>query len=371
MFLRKSFIEGIALLLYCDKVLNYQKLEHIFKGVMTMQALDALRTSVRRAVRSTRSYFCTSRHNLSCRQACSTSTASALSATHSAAVLPNKLMPVASSRSLKTAARICLCAALFLGALMLSSCMSSSFESADSNTLTVGFDASYPPYGFMGQDGTYQGFDLDLAREVAKRTGMTFKAAPIDWDTKDVALNSGMINCIWNGFTKEGRENLYTFSEPYMMNAQVVVVRSDSPIKELSDLSKKAVLTQVESAADKILKTPASSNGRAELASQFSRLDTVADYNAAFLQLESGVVDAVACDMSIAAYQLAQSKTSYRILDEKLSSEHYAVAFAKGNTALAQKVTDTLREMYKDGTVKKLCDNYASYGLRYDGWVLK
>ena len=254
---------------------------------------------------------------------------------------------------------------------MLSSCMSSSSESADSNTLTVGFDASYPPYGFMGKDGAYEGFDLDLAREVAKRTGMTFKASPIDWDTKDVALNSGMINCIWNGFTKEGRENLYTFSEPYMLNAQVVVVRSDSPIKELSDLSKKAVLTQVESAADKILKTPASSNGRAELAAQFSRLDTVADYNAAFLQLESGVVDAVACDMSIAAYQLAQSKTSYRILDEKLSSEHYAVAFAKGNTALAQKVSDTLREMYKDGTVKNLCDKYASYGLRYEGWVLK
>ena len=130
----------------------------------------------------------------------------------------------------------------------------SSDKSNDSKTtLIVGFDSAYPPYGFVGDDGQYTGFDLDLAQEVANRNGWDYKAEPVDWDAKDALLGSGQINCIWNGFTIEGREDNYTFSEPYMLNEQVVVVKKNSGINSLSDLKGKTVMTQVDSAALDVL----------------------------------------------------------------------------------------------------------------------
>ncbi|MCI7408921.1 MAG: transporter substrate-binding domain-containing protein, partial [Collinsella sp.] len=90
-----------------------------------------------------------------------------------------------------------------------------------------------------------------------------------------------------------------------------------------------------------------------------------------FMQLESGAVDAVACDLSIAQYQLAAKPDAYTQLDKPLSSEHYAVGFKKGDTKSADAVTESLKALYEDGTVKDLCDKYASYGLSFDNWVLK
>ena len=233
-------------------------------------------------------------------------------------------------------------------------------------TFTVGFDQSYPPYGFVGDDGEFTGFDLDLAAEVCDRNGWELKLEPVDWDAKDTLLNSGAITCIWNGFTMEGREDDYTFSEPYMLNGQVIVVRADSGITSWDDLAGKTVITQVDSAALDVLE-----GDQANLAATFASLETIGDYNTAFMQLESGAVDAVACDLSIAAYQMAANPDAYVQLDEMLSSEHYAVGFAKDNQELADKVTDTLRELDADGTVQELCDKYAEYGISYDNWVLE
>lgn len=239
-------------------------------------------------------------------------------------------------------------------------------DDSDIKTLTVGFDQSYPPYGFVGDDGKFTGFDIELATEVAKRCGWELKLEPIDWDAKDSLLNSGAINCIWNGFTMEGREDDYTFSDPYMLNGQVIVVKKDSGIKSLDDLAGKTVITQTDSAAEDVL------NGdKADLAATFASLETIGDYDTAFMQLESGAVDAVACDLSIAQYQLAAKPDEYVQLDKKLSEEHYAVGFKKGDDALASKVTETLKEMDKDGFVKDLCKKYADYGISYDNWVLK
>ena len=106
----------------------------------------------------------------------------------------------------------------------------------DENTFIVGFDAEFPPYGYKDANGNYTGFDLDLAKEVCKRNNWTFKAQPIDWDAKDAELNSGSIDCIWNGFTIDGRENDYTWSKPYFDNKQIFVVKSDSNISSIKDL---------------------------------------------------------------------------------------------------------------------------------------
>lgn len=234
--------------------------------------------------------------------------------------------------------------------------------------LIVGFDSAYPPYGYVGDDGSYTGFDLELAQEVGKRVGWEVQLEPIDWDAKDTLMNSGAINCIWNGFTIEGRENDYTFSEPYMLNAQVVVVKKGSGISDLAGLAGKAVITQTDSAAYDVL--AGEDAAQADVAATFASLETIGDYNTAFMQLETGAVDAVACDLSIAAYQLAAKPDAYEQLSEQLSSEHYAVGFKKGDEATATQVTDTLKAMDKDGFVKDLCEKYADQGMDYANWCL-
>ena len=241
-------------------------------------------------------------------------------------------------------------------------------SAASTMKLIVGFDSAYPPYGYVGDDGSYTGFDLELAQEVGRRKGWEVQLEPIDWDAKDTLMNSGAINCIWNGFTIGGRENDYTFSEPYMLNAQVVVVKKGSGISDLAGLAGKAVLTPTDSAADDVL--AGEDAAQADVAATFASLETIGDYNTAFMQLETGAVDAVACDLSIAAYQLAAKPDAYEQLSEQLSSEHYAVGFKKGDEASATQVTDTLKAMDKDGFVKDLCDKYADQGMDYANWCL-
>ena len=249
-------------------------------------------------------------------------------------------------------------------------------DSADADTtsanatskLIVGFDAAYPPYGYADPDnpGSYTGFDIELAQELTKRLDWELQLEPLDWANKDAQLNSGVVNCLWNGFTMEGREEDYTFSEPYMLNGQVIVVKKDSGVTSFDDLAGKNVITQDDSAAQEVLE-----GDKADLASTFASLEVTPDYNTAFMQLESGAVDAVACDLSIAAYQLAAKPDVYLQLDENLSSEHYAVAFKKGDTATADKVTETLKAMDTDGFVKDLCDKYSDQGISYDNWCLQ
>lgn len=273
--------------------------------------------------------------------------------------------PVAAAVALVAALALSACGASPAASDQGSAGSSSADAGGEITTLTVGFDQAYPPYGYVGDDGEFTGLDLELAAEVAKRNDWELKLEPIDWDAKDTLLNSGAITCIWNGFTMEGREDDYTFSDPYMLNAQVVVVRADSGIESFEDLAGKTVITQVDSAAEEVL------NGdMADLTATFASLETIGDYNTAFMQLESGAVDAVACDLSIAQYQLA-GKDTYKQLDEQLSTEHYAVGFKKGDTALAEKVTETLKEMDEDGFVKELCDKYADDGVSYDNWLIK
>ena len=271
-------------------------------------------------------------------------------------------------------------AALCLGAALLAGCSGSNdaadnaadngaAANPDATTLIVGLDNAYPPYGFIGDDGNLTGFDIDLATEVAARNGWNLELEAIDWDAKDALLNQGTINCIWNGFTMEGREEDYTFSDPYMLNAQVVVVRADSGISGFGDLSGKAVITQVDSAAYNVLAGEEAT--QADLAATFASLETIGDYNTAFMQLESGAVDAVACDLSIAAYQLAANPDAYVQLDEPLSEEHYAVGFKLGDDATASTVSDTLRAMDEDGFVEQLCEKYADQGISYENWCLE
>ena len=223
---------------------------------------------------------------------------------------------------------------------------------AAGGTLIVGFDQDFPPLGFVGDNGEYTGFDLDLAKEVASRLGLEYKAQPIAWDSKDMELESGNIDCIWNGFTITGREDDYTWTTPYMANKQVFVVANDSDIKSQADLAGKVVEVQADSSAEAALKE------NQDLANTFGQLLTTPDYNTAFMDLEQGAVDAVAMDVIVAGYQIKQRNADFKILDDSLSEEEYGIGFKKGNTELRDKVQGALEEMAADGTLAKISDEW-------------
>ena len=224
--------------------------------------------------------------------------------------------------------------------------------SAEGGTFTVGFDQDFPPMGFVGDDGEFTGFDLELAAEVAERLGMEIKYQPISWDSKDMELKSGTIDCIWNGFTINGREDSYAWTDAYMENDQVFVVRKDSGISATKDLEGKIVEVQADSSAEAAL------NDNQELSTSFGQLLTVADYLTAMMDLESGAVDAIAMDNVVASYQIQKTGKDFEILAEPIAAEQYGIGFEKDNTELRDKVQRALEETAADQTAAKISEKW-------------
>ena len=230
-------------------------------------------------------------------------------------------------------------------------------DATDENTFVVGFDAEYPPYGYLDEaTGDYTGFDLQMAEELCKRRGWTLVKQPINWDNKDAELDSGSIDCIWNGMTcsTPERVNAYTWSKPYVNNSIVIAVMADSEIQTPADLAGKVVIAQSNSSAEDALK----SDELKELAGSFAELQRNPSYDTCFMDLKTGAVDAVAVDIGVARFQLRNNPDTFRILDEPISTEQYAIAFKLGNEALRDQVQETYDEMLADGTVMKIAQNY-------------
>lgn len=231
-------------------------------------------------------------------------------------------------------------------------------DESSRTTFTVGFDAEYPPYGYMDDDGEYTGFDLELAQAVCDKEGWELVKKPINWDSKDMELNSGSIDCIWNGFTMNGREDSYTWSDAYVDNSQVIVTKKSADITKLTDLKGKVVGVQAASAALDVLES-SEDGGQKALADTFKTLQEFADYNTAFVELEAGSVDAIAMDIGVAQYQIkSRGNDKYIILDEHLNAEKYAIGFKKGNDSLCKEVNEALHTLKKNGTFDKLAEKY-------------
>ena len=225
-------------------------------------------------------------------------------------------------------------------------------DPATSKKFIVGFDQDFPPMGFVDSNNEYVGFDLDLAKEAASRMGMEFVAQPIAWDSKDMELESGNIDCIWNGFTISGREDKYTWSEAYMINDQVVVVKNDSDIKSLSDLAGKTVAVQKDSSGLAAL------NDNADLKNSFGELVEMESYLNALMELEMGSIDAIVMDEIVARYEIQTSGKPFKVLDEAVASEEYGVGFLLGNEALRDQVQKVLEDMAADGTMAKISEKW-------------
>lgn len=221
---------------------------------------------------------------------------------------------------------------------------------ANDGVFKIGLDPEFPPMGYRDTEGNYVGFDIDLAKEVAKRLGMEFEAVPINWDAKNMELGTGNIDCIWNGFTMTGREGDYLWTSPYVTNAQVIVVNEKSDIKSAADLAGKVLALQQGSTAENAL------NSRTDIKSSLANTLFVADNVSALNELKVGGVDAVLVDEVVADYYIAKNP-GLKVIDS-IAQESYGVGFALGNSALRDKVETTLQEMAKDGTMKKISEQW-------------
>lgn len=217
----------------------------------------------------------------------------------------------------------------------------------------LGLDDSFPPLGFRDDDNQIVGYDIDLAKEVAKRLGVEFVAQPISWDAKEMELNTGKIDCIWNGLTiTEERKQALAFTFPYLNNAQVLIVRNDSGIKTLADMKGKSVGIQSGSSAQDAVE------GNAAFSSSLGEKVMFKDNITALNDLDIGGVDGVVMDSVVGNYSISQTGKPFSVLDEVLSNEEYGIAFRKGDIKLRDEVQNILLEMAKDGTVAAISQKW-------------
>ena len=245
--------------------------------------------------------------------------------------------------------------ATVMGCAMLTGCSSKEVSDLDyikeNGKIVMGLDDSFPPMGFRDEQGNIVGYDVDLAKEVAKRMDLELILQPIDWATKELELENKNIDVIWNGFSyTEERAAALTLSDPYMQNTQVVMVLEGSNIKTLSDLKGKKVAVQDGSSAQNALKADE------DLYAAITPVD-FKDNMTASLDVKNGNVDALAIDSVVAKYYMSKNP-GFRLLDQTLAPEDYVIGFRKGDVKFQAEVDRILDEMEKDGTMKQIQANW-------------
>lgn len=249
-----------------------------------------------------------------------------------------------------------------MAALAAAACLFFSCGSNDDNSLedlksrgkfVIGLDDSFPPMGFRDADSNIVGYDIDLAKEVAKRLGVEFKAQPINWDSKELELRTGNIDCIWNGFTiTDDRKEALNMTKPYLNNAQVVVVRNDSKFKTLADMKGATIGIQQGSSAEEAL------DANPDFKASLSRVFPFEQNLMALQDLNIKGVDGVVMDVVVAEYTIKTSGYPFRTLKEALAPEEYGIGFRKGDDKLSDEVEKILSEMAADGTVAKISEKW-------------
>ena len=253
---------------------------------------------------------------------------------------------------------VVLVAGLFAGCSSSKKTDSKTTANNDDKTFVVGLDDSFPPMGFRDDKNEIVGFDVDLAKEVGERMEMKVVLQPINWDTKELELDSGNIDVIWNGLTiTDERKQAMDFSKPYLKNDQVIVVKNDSTIKTKADLAGKNIGLQKGSSAYD-----------AYTADPISKESTMNEYEenvSALSDLGIGRIDAVIVDSIVARYYIKSETASYTILDESLSPELYGVGIKKGNTELQTKIQNALDAMIADGTAAAISTKWFGEDIIY------
>jgi len=225
-------------------------------------------------------------------------------------------------------------------------------------TFKHGFDYDYPPYSYLNDQGEMGGFDLEVCQAVCAYWGWNYEAVPFAWDSKDAELNSGSCDCIWSGFTVNGREDDYTWSVPYSDNTQVILTLADSGIKTLEDLAGKIIGVQTATSAYDMLM-----GDQAELAATFAEVVVSETYTMAITDLLAGAIDAIAIDITTCQFNIANNDNpeQFYVLEDVLGTEQYAAGFRVGDTELRDKVNEALIALAKDGTIEKIAASNPEY----------
>ncbi len=223
-------------------------------------------------------------------------------------------------------------------------------------TFKKGFDAEYPPYAYMDDNGEYTGYDIEMCKKVCEILGWELELVPVNWDTKLIQLDAGEVDCIWSGLTIDVIDpEEYTISMAYSDNSQMILTKADSGIETLDDLAGKIVGVQLGTSADILL----SEGGDCEeLASTFGELTRFENYNVCFTELMAGSIDAIAIDIGVAAGKIAEYGDEYVMLDTPIASEEYGICFRKDDTEMCEQVEEAFMQLVEDGTYVSLAEEF-------------
>ena len=224
-------------------------------------------------------------------------------------------------------------------------------EAAPARTsFIMGIDPEYPPFSYLGDDGNYTGFDVEVCQAVCDSLGWELKIFGVNWDEKLVQLDSMECDCVWSGMTilDSMKEAGYVISAPYYDNTQVLVVKADSGFESSADLAGRIVAVQLGTSGEALL------NGDlAELAGTFGQILTCDSFLKCFTELEGNAADAVFVDMPVAASYVA-SHEGLTIIDENLGAEQYGIAFRSSDAELCAQVDAAVQALVADGTYAKI-----------------
>lgn len=225
----------------------------------------------------------------------------------------------------------------------------------------LGLDDSFPPMGFRDEKGNIVGFDIDMAREAAKRMGVELKLQPVDWDGVILSLNKGDIDLIWNGMTiTEARMERINFSKPYLANSQAITVLSGSAISKKGDLAGKRVGVQMGSPSEDAMAADA------EVGGKFGEIRKYSKYPEALLDLSAGRIDAVVGDAIMVRYFLSKKPGEYRVLADHFGAEEYGIGFRKADNSFREAVDAALDEMRKDGKAAEISKEWFGENIVLD-----
>ena len=225
-------------------------------------------------------------------------------------------------------------------------------------SITVGFDNTFVPMGFEEKNGDYAGFDIELAKYVSKKLGITVHFQPIDWDMKETELQNGTIDAIWNGYsaTDERREKV-AFTIPYMQNTQILVVKKTSGIHSVEDMTGKVLGAQNGSSGmldfeehPEVLKNRV----KGEDADQYQSV------NEAIIDLKNDRIDALLIDRVYADYYLTTEGIAdeYDTIPSGFESESFAVGVRPADKKLLEALNQAFKELYQEGIFQQISQKW-------------
>lgn len=246
--------------------------------------------------------------------------------------------------------------ALLLAVMMVFALCACGGDSKDDSqkTLVVGIDPEYPPYSYIGSDGEYTGFDIEIAQAVCDLLGWKMEVFAVNWDQKLTQLDANECDCIWSGMTilDSMKEAGYVISDPYYDNSQVLLVKEDSSINSAADLKGKTVAVQLGTSGESLLNGDLS-----DLKATFADLVTCNSFVSAFTELGGGSVDAVFVDYPVAASYVAKND-GFRIVEDDLGAEQYGIAFRSGDQELCDQIEAAVEQLVENGTYAEIAAKY-------------